>query len=487
MSEKDQEPFKNFKFDENLNPYEQVGFYYRYLIPLRNGEMKTRYIAKYQLMAEHCFNQKTLCYDDTISLQYDGKKWKWMTKTAFMNFVIEQNKDHFEPAHLDLFAKAIKNKCYLEALGIKQPDGLINVHNGVIDVKTGELKTHSHEYLFKYCSPVSFSLDAECPQWEEFLVTIFKGNIELIDLAQRLFGYVLIGGHPFLHRAFVLYGNGRNGKSTFLEVLKAVIGSDAYSTVSMAKLDKEFSLVNIDGKLANIVEETPNAEINAEIFKTLVGGGEVQAAHKGFDEYIFRCNARFIFACNDMPIFKDKSVGLEERLVVMPFEHYFEEHERDTRKVEKLKAELPGILNWALRGVQIIQKDPHIPPYEILRLSKETYKIETDPIYAWFLDEIEVTPNETEISVSSLYSKYSEDMADNGNRPCSKNRFIKAFRRLISQGCKEKKIFYDPDLRSRSGNSRVFNVFKYKRSDRSDSFLTAEKVKVSERINRYLE
>jgi len=106
-------------------------------------------------------------------------------------------------------------------------------------VLTGELLPHSYKYMFKYCSPVEYSPTAECPLWEKFLMEVFNNNIELYDLAQRLFGYIIIGGRPFLHRAFCLYGNGRNGKSTFLDVLKAVLGKESYSVVSMAKLDKE--------------------------------------------------------------------------------------------------------------------------------------------------------------------------------------------------------------------------------------------------------
>lgn len=417
----------------------------------------------YNKMAEWCFEEKNVCYDDTISLKFDGKKWAWMTKISLYNFIMNKNKEHIQPYHLDNFVKAIKGKCFTEALGIKDPAGFINVDNGVIDVKSGELLPHSHEYMFKYCAPVVFDEKAECPTWSAFLLEVFRGNIELIDLAQRLFGYVLIGGHPFLHRAFVLYGNGRNGKSTFLDVLRAVIGRDAYSTVSMAKLDKEFSLVNIDGKLANIVEETPNDEINAEIFKTLVGGGEVQAAHKGFDEYTFRCNARFVFACNDMPVFRDKSTGLEERLVFMPFDRYFEEHERDTKMTEKLLSELSGILNWALQGVRVITKDPQIPNYEILKKSKETYRVETQPLWAWYYDEISLTQNGDEVLVGDLYTRYVKDMADRGNRPYSKDKFIKAFRKIIEQECKKLGIFYDAKLRDkRSGDYPTFNVFCFK-------------------------
>lgn len=448
---------------EKTKNYEQIGFYFRYSIPKDDGGVKLVDVPQYELMADYCFDQKNMCFDDATSLKYDGKKWEWLTKTAFQNFIQRENKSVIKPFHMDNFAKMIKSKCFINAMGIDQPEAMINVANGIINVKTGELIPHTYQYMFKYCSPVDFISSAECPMWNKFLLEVFENNLELIDLAQRLFGYILIGGRPFLHKAFCLVGGGRNGKSTFLDVLRAVVGSGSYSTVSMSKLDKEFSLVNIDGKLANIVEESPTDEINAEVFKTLVGGGEIQAAHKGFDEYTFRCNARFVFACNDMPVFRDKSVGLEERLVFMPFNRFFAEHERDTEMTEKLLTELPGIFNWALHGAKTILSERKIPIYEVTTAAKEDYKIQTDPLYAWFKEEIEVTQNGDEVLMGQVFLKYQHDMEKNGNRPYSRDRFQKQFRKMIAQECSSKRVFYDPKLRDKSGDFAMFNVFKYRK------------------------
>lgn len=441
----------------------RFGFYIRYLIPTDDG-IKVVDVPQYNDMAIHCFEQKNMCFDDATSLKFDGKKWTWLTKIALNNFIVEQNKELIKPGHIDGFVKIIKSKCFADAMGISTPEALINVNNGVIDVKTGALLPHSYKYLFKYCAPVDFSHSAECPRWEKFLDEVFEGNKDLVDLSQRLFGYILLGGRPFLHKAFVLYGGGRNGKSTFLDVLRAVIGYESYSTVSMSKLDKEFSLVNIDGMLANIVEETPTDEINAEVFKTLVGGGEIQAAHKGMDEYKFRCNARFVFACNDLPVFRDKSVGLEERLVFIPFNRYFKESERDTSITEKLITELPGIFNWALKGAKTIEKERKIPSYAITTEAKEMYRLETNPTYAWFKEEIEITEDiHYQVPVNTLYEEYSKDMNANGNRPFSKDKFSKQFRKYLESVCGERGITYDPGAKDSTRTIRVFNIVKFTR------------------------
>jgi putative DNA primase/helicase len=426
----------------------------------------------YNELAKWCLANKNLCFTDKEQLRFDGKKWEWLEKTELANLLVKWNKDHLQPAHHDNFIKQLRATCYQAALGI-DPDlaqGHLNVENGVVRIADGALLPHDYRMRFRYCSPIVYDPAARCDRWEQFLFETFEEDLELMDLAQRLFGYILIGGRPFLHKAFVLYGSGRNGKSTFLDVLRAVIGRDAYSSVSMSKLDKEFSLVNLEGKLANIREETPNEAINAEEFKTLVGGGETTVAHKGFDEYQLRVDARFVFACNDMPIFKDKSVGLEERLIFIPFNRYIPEEERDTLIVDKLLAELPGILNWALEGAKTMAKQRMIPKYQVLGISKENYRMETNPLYAWFVNEIEVSGIGGEgLPVSDVYRRYCEDLRESNNHPVSKERFIKALRKEIREVCRRSGGSYDPNLKSKDRNTVLISAIRFRTHEKRDS------------------
>lgn len=443
--------------------YEQIGFYYRYQVFNEStGKLKTVDVPQYELMANTCFEAKNMCFDDSLSLTYDGKKWTWYSQNDLNNFIIEKNLTVIKPSHIDNFKKMIRGKCNKNTLGFLSSDGLINVNNGIIDVKTGELLPHSYKYLFKYCSPVNYDTGTESKLWDKFLLEVFNNDIGLIKLVQLIVGYILIGGRPFLHKAFVLYGSGRNGKSTFLDIVRALIGAESYSTVSMSKLDKEFSIVAIDGKLANIVEETPTDAINAEVFKSMVGGGEVQAAHKGFDEYKFRCNARFLFACNEMPIFKDKSVGLEDRLLFIPFNRYFKEEERDTEMTEKLLAELPGILNWALQGAKEILKLKKLPVLDSTDETKELYRKETDALYAWFCEEIEVDLKASKIEVKDVYNAYTKYCEDNGNRPYNKFKFSKRFRTFLKNKFDALRIEYNADAKTDDQKSRVFEFISIK-------------------------
>jgi P4 family phage/plasmid primase-like protien len=443
------------KTDADGNPYEQVGFYYKYEETNKKGEVKTRIVPQFRLMANYCAERKDMVFDDAKWMRHDGKMWTHLSRTGLQSFIHRENAKCIRPEHIDQFGKMIRAACYSGNYEFKDTDGLINIANGIINARTSELMPHSPHYKFEYCTDVAYEPNAECPTWENFLCEIFERNIELIDLAQRLFGYIMIGGAPFLHRAFVLYGSGRNGKSTFLEILRAIIGRKSYSVVSMGKLDKEFSIVNIEGKLANIVEETPTDEINAEIFKNMVGGGEVQAAHKGFDEYSFKCHARFIFACNDMPVFRDKSVGLEERLVFIPFNRYFEDHERDTNIIPKLMAELPGILNWAIEGARTMLAQRSLPNYQTTAQMKELYRDETNPLINWMNECVTVSASGSQMTTKEIYAEYRRFCEESGCRSVSKINFGRQFRAEIKKRITSAGLPYNEKARAANGDDRV--------------------------------
>lgn len=321
------------------------------------------------------------------------------------------------------------------------PAGLINLKNGVFDIATGELMPHSKKYFFTNVVDVTYNKDAKCDQWLATLDSIFEGKAEIIEAVQKMFGYVLMGGYPFLHKAFLLIGSGRNGKGIVLNMLKKILGSGSYSVVPLSLLDKPFSAVMLDGSLANISEETPSM-INAEIFKNIVGGGEVQAAFKGKDEYRFKAKCRMVFACNDFPYFDDKNNSMNARLFIIPFNRtYTEGVDLDPHLFDKLVVEAPGVLNWAFEGAKALIENPIIKQPEQSVEMKEEYRQETDPVYAWFTDCVKLAyPKPTfGILTTEIYQRYKAWSVFNGHLPVSIAKFSKRLSRLV----KEKFGVYD--------------------------------------------
>lgn len=448
--------------DEMGRPYIMAGFYRKYKTLSRDNKPVVKYEPRFMEMAEHCRSLKTMTFSDAKSLKFNGTHWDMIDKLWINQFIASQNPhEAIKPQHFDGFARCIRALCYETHIQWRPTDGFLNCANGIINTKTRQLLPHSHEFPFRYTLPIDYQPDAEAPQWYRFLTEVFERNVELIDLAQRLFGYIIVGGHPFLHRAFVLYGSGRNGKSTFIDVLRALLGTSC-SAVSMSRLDHDFSVVDLDGKLANLVEETPSDAINAEVFKSVVGGGVIQAAQKNHPVFNMRVNARFVFACNEMPVFRDKSIGLEDRLVFIPFNRYFSPEERDTKILDKLLSELPGILNWALDGAELILKDPRIPDYEATNEAKQTYKEETDPVYAWFTEACDIKPDSSFVSLDAMYSRYKDATEDDGHTPLAKINFSRRLRSLVEQRCRIEGVKYNKELKSKDRKQRGFNCIKLK-------------------------
>ena len=407
----------------------------------------------------------TLKYCDRGWYIYDDNYWQPVSDAYINNVIDTINRQFIQPQHYDYFRKTLKSRCFDKAFTEDLPElnGLMNVKNGILDTKTGELAPHSSQYMFKQIIDVNYNPNATCPTWLKYLEDTFCQNQELIDLAQDILGYVLIGGNPFLHKAFILFGSGRNGKSTFIDVFRMLLGKST-SAVGIKLLDKPFSAVALDGKLANLVEETPSGEVNAESFKAAVGGGVLTAAHKGFDEFELRVTARFIFACNDLPTFDDKNESLMERLVIIPFNNYIPQEKRDTKILEKLKAELDGILAWAIVGAKRITQTRELNIPQISIEAKESFRNDNDKVYSWFNETVIVGTDMPNISSKDVYLKYVNDTEENGNKPLSRDKFLKRFKKELKSELNKIGVKFEEDYRFRDLNGtrqRGFNVFKF--------------------------
>jgi P4 family phage/plasmid primase-like protien len=449
-------------------------FYKEVVSTKSDGSLSYYYKPMYEAMAEYVFNSGNACFDDSSSMFFDGKMWNHLTSTALDSYIMRMNRGFIQPSHTEGFAKMIRGRCLISELNFLPTDGLLNVSNGILNTKTRELMPHSNKYFFKYVLPIAYDPDAECNLWENTLMSTFSGSLEHIDAVFRMFGYILQGGSPYLHLAFCLYGGGRNGKSVILQTLMHILGEASFSTVSMANIGKPFSAVLLDGKVANIVEETPTSEIDSESFKNLVSGGYVQAARKHYDEYSFKNNARMVFGCNDMPVFRDKNASLEDRLFLIPFDRYIPDGERDTQLFNKLIPEMSGILNWALMAVRVMDAERSMPKYSFLSKVKEEYRETTDPLYAWFMETIVVSPVATDmISVSSLHARYANDMDANRTKAVGKIKFSKRLRKLVSDAAARAGHPVDTNDRDSAGNMRVVRNIRLIDDNRAtDSNLT---------------
>lgn len=463
------------EIEENHDPKNKSSFEsdlaqgFHYMVETKQG---IKDVPDYNRMAEY-FNE-VLRYrnDDHHSYIYDDAGYYRHCQSKEINsMVVSLTHNQAKPWNIDSFKKLIQAYCFQDFEALKEPKGLINLKNGVLDVESGELRAHDPAYFFKYALEHKYDPKAECPRFIQFLEDSFSGDKNLVNLIGEIMGYTIIGGDPTAHKAFVFYGEGRNGKSTCLDIIRELLGEKNTAAVSLKHIDKPFSMVRLDGKLANIVDESPG-KIDPEAFKNIVGGGCVTAAHKGKPEYDLKVNARMIFACNRLPNFRESGVAIKERLVLVPFDNYVPAHKRDKDIVKKLKMEITGILNFALDGLKRYKENGFSKSVAIDKLNKE-YELESDPVFSWFDENIEIINNFAYfVSTNDLYKNYVTYCEESGHRAASKTHFgrrlsaaLRARLDTTGQDVNPNDFYKDNSNKDKSNNrGRGYYCFKFKQN-----------------------
>ena len=236
-----------------------------------------------------------------------------------------------------------------------------NCENGVLDLKTGKLLEHDLSLLITNQSPVSYDPDADCPTWKAFLESVMKdenGKVkhELIEFLQKAIGYALTGDTSE-QVAFFLWGNGRNGKSTFINTIKELIGdygkqtnADTFtSKVHEGGINNDIARLS-DARFVSAVESEDGQKLSESLIKQLTGGEPITARFLRKEFFEFLPEFKIFFTTNHKPIIKGNDEGIWRRIRLIPFTVTIPKEEIDTRLPEKLLEELPGILNWAVEG-----------------------------------------------------------------------------------------------------------------------------------------
>lgn len=234
---------------------------------------------------------------------------------------------------------------------LNQERNYLNLRNGLLNVQTGMLEDHYKEIHSTIQLPIKYDENSQCPRWEQFLKETLEDQA-LINIVQEFTGLCLIPETRF-EKCLLLYGEGSNGKSTFIKILQHIFGRQNYSTISMTKLDSDFHRAGLVDKLVNICGELEIKEVESSAyFKSIVSGDNIDAAYKFKDVFSFRPFCRLIFACNELPRVKDRSHGFFRRLLIIPFNKTFSGENADKHLEQKLIDESNGIFIWALQGLK---------------------------------------------------------------------------------------------------------------------------------------
>ena len=252
----------------------------------------------------------------------------------------------------------LKPKVEVRTVELDADPMLVRVKNGVIELKTQRYRENRRQDLITSVCPVEYDPKAVCPTWERFIAEITCGDAELAAFLKRLVGYMLTG-RTDEQLLFFFYGHGSNGKSTFIQVIQALMGTYATqinSDVLMANRSvggPNASLAKLPGKRLVVANELPEGGRFDDMLIKSMTGGDTLVARQVYGKHEIEFTAQFalVIIGNHKPVIHDMSHGMWRRMCLIPFAAQFSAEQADPTLPARLLAELPGILNWALEGV----------------------------------------------------------------------------------------------------------------------------------------
>lgn len=303
---------------------------------------------------------------------------------------------------------------------------LLNCANGVVDLRTGLLQGHCPDQLITKIIPVLFDPKATCPTFEKFLKRIMNEDAGLIGYLQRLFGYAL-SGDIREQALFIFHGPGANGKTTCLETMATLLndyGAHALAETILVKKGNASSndVARLAGKRFVIAAESEEGRKLASAQVKAMTGGDVLTARFLYGEFFeFRPQFKIFLATNHVPLISDTSHAIWRRIHLVPFAVQIPPDERDKRLPEKLRAELSGILNWAVQGCLDWQEHGLDVP-QAVEQATTAYQKEMDTLEGFFCDFCTLQCN-LRIGAGVLHHVYVEWAKDHGERVLTTQEF----------------------------------------------------------------
>ncbi len=292
---------------------------------------------------------------------------------------------------------------------------LLNTVNGVVNLQTGELVPHDLNKFMTKITNCEYTDKIDCPLWERFLQDVFSGDQELIGYIQKAIGYSLTGSTKE-DCAFFCYGTGRNGKSTFLDVISDALGEYATNIQPETIMVKQNSggptsdIARLKGaRFVTSSEPNEGVRLNEGLIKQLTGGDKVTASRKYENEFEFYPEFKLWMSMNHKPVIRGTDIGIWSRIRLIPFTVRFTDDKIDVNLKHKLKQELPGILKWTVDGCLRWQREGLKTPSAIAAATNE-YKSEMDVITAFLETCCEVgAGEETDRNMYQAYIKWAKD------------------------------------------------------------------------------
>lgn len=347
------------------------------------------------------------------------------------NLKAEQRKEVY--AYLELI---VDNKDHLDN------SNYIAFKNGVYDLINDELLDFSPDIIVTNKINFDYVENAESSLLNKTLNKISCNDKSIRALLEEMAGYCMFRRNE-LRKCFILIGDKKNGKSTFLDLILHMLGEDNIAALDLAELSEKFKNAELVGKLANIGDDIGDEFIkNPSIFKKVVSGDRITVERKGVDPFQFNNYAKLLFSANNIPRIKDKSGAVLDRIIIVPFNATFDKNAPDFDPFIKYKLRradvIEALIQLALDGLTRVLQNQAFTTCDAIQRELEEYEENNNPIVLYFKEAgADGIINQT---TSGCYRRYREFCISNNFTPISQIEFSKTVKKAFNCEIEEQRI-----------------------------------------------
>lgn len=394
------------------------------------------------IIAKYVAKRHNLRYLANVGFyEYSHGYWQALDDDVIGGYISRELGSYRTGSKLTSITKLLRTDCITQEQFNKQP--LLSFINGTLDLRDLTFREHSPSDMLTVQFNFPYVPGTTSERWNKFIYDVSAGDAKRMSLLQEIAGYILYTDCSLQSCAFLL-GEGSNGKSVYIETLQSIFPKDAQTTFELSGLVEDFKRIKLMNSLVNFGEETNTDVKGAEsVFKQVVAGGAISGCfkHKDFVDFIPR--TKFIFACNNIPHFKDFSYGLERRMLFVKFSRRFvdepdpgkpNEMKADRTLKDKLLEDKPAIFNWILEGYNRLRQTSAFTVTDDSEDLKQSFREVINPVsefvseepYAEFFN----TQSTDYISNTKLYQFYRTWCEETGHHAKALSSFSREFKRL---------------------------------------------------------
>lgn len=383
----------------------------RHEVDIRLSRMAKKYLLhRYGDVHSEC--ELFTLHDETVSHE---EALKWAKKSSSRSRIDAMLKLLKEMPGVQVSQRALD----------KDPLSL-GVANGVLNLATGILQENVPRLRVTRYARAAFDQNAKAPHFEKFISEVCQGRAELVSFIQEILGYSLCGLTKE-HTFFILLGTGANGKSTLMELFFHLLGDFAKGMPSNAFIKSESRAIRNDlarltgVRLATCAEINTGKALDESLVKRATGGDVMTARFIGREFFDFHLTAKFFFSVNTLPKIYGADNGIYRRLVVIPFDADFSTS-MDKDLPEKLKAEMDGVLAWAVEGFKRWHERGHFQQPDCVVEACKAYRAEMDTVQS-FLEEACTIEDGATTPLGAMYSAYQQWAKNSSVEPAKQHLF----------------------------------------------------------------